>query len=138
MPQKSTLQSLLTNLTRQGEKTLAALQQEIAKREKELEALRTTESRWREAVGGRGGAVRPTPLARMQTPRRKRRLDWNMVLAGLPATFRPKEVQQKTGKPIEQVYAGLARWVKDKKVKKNPEGAYQKIVVSSPAQQKKG
>jgi hypothetical protein len=61
-----------------------------------------------------------------------------MVLAGLPATFRSREVQQKTGKPMEQVYSGLSRWVKDKKVKKSPDGTYQKITVSSPGQQKKG
>jgi len=138
MPQKNTLQSLLTNLSRQGAKALTAMQGEIAKREKELEALKATEARWREIVGGKVRAMSAAPLARMRTGRRKRRLDWNMILAGLPATFRSKEVQQKSGKPMEQVYAGLSRWVKDKKIKKSSDGSYQKSSVSSSGQQKRG
>ena len=139
MPQKNTLQSLLTNLSRQGAKALTAMQGEIAKREKELEALKATEARWREIVGGKVRAMSAAPLARMRTGRRKRRLDWNMILAGLPATFRSKEVQQKSGKPMEQVYAGLSRWVKDKKIKKSKNG-YRKVAAAGAArsQEKSG
>jgi hypothetical protein len=49
------------------------------------------------------------------------------VLAELTPTFTTKDVAQKTGKPMEQVYAGVSRWVKDKKVKKTKDG-YQRLV----------
>jgi len=66
--------------------------------------------------------------------RKRPRLDWDAVLARLPATFDAKEVKQRTGKPMEQVYAGVSRWVKDNKVRKHPQGGYQKVAFS--AQQK--
>ncbi len=138
MAQTRRLQPLLANLKRQGVKVLTALQQEVAKREKELTELKTTAARWKEVVGRQtrtAGAAAPSPT---RTRRRKRRLDWNFVLASLPASFNTKEVQQKTSKPMEQVYAGLSRWVKDKKVKKNPNGIYQKTSSPSSGQQKKG
>jgi hypothetical protein len=65
------------------------------------------------------------------------------VLAKLPASFNAKDVQRQTGKPIEQVYAGLSRWVKDKKAKRNSSGSYQKVAPAAAPQknappQKKG
>jgi hypothetical protein len=132
------LQPLLANLKRQGGKVLMALQREIATREKELSELKTTATRWREMVGGQlrmRGAAAPAPA---RAKRRRRRLDWNAVLAGLPAFFNTKDVQRQTGKPIEQVYAGLSRWVKDKKAKRNSSGSYQKISPAAAPPQKKG
>jgi hypothetical protein len=58
------------------------------------------------------------------------RLDWQVVLSELPETFVPKDVAQKTGKPMEQVYAGLSRWAKEKKVRKGKNG-YQKMTASA-------
>lgn len=81
------------------------------------------------------GAAAPT---RVRAKRKRRRLDWNAVLASLPASFNAKEVQRQTGKPIEQVYAGLSRWVKDKKAKRNSTGSYQKVSPAAALQQKKG
>jgi hypothetical protein len=37
-----------------------------------------------------------------------------------------KQVAEEIGKPIQQAYAGVARWVTDKKVKKGKDG-YQKV-----------
>jgi hypothetical protein len=138
MAQKRRLQPLLADLKRQGVKVLTALQQEIAKQEKDLTELKATAARWKEVVGGQTtmvGTAAPLPT---RTTRKKRRIDWHAVLAGLSASFTTKEVQQQTGKPMEQVYAGLSRWVKDKKIKKTSSGVYQKTFSPPSMQQKKG
>ncbi len=138
MAQKSGLQPLLTSLKRQGAKALAALRQEIAKQEKELEMLKIAEARWKDVVGEQTPVRNSAASPQMRADRKRRRLDWNVVLAGLSASFKARDVQQKTGKPMEQVYAGLSRWGKDKKVKKNLDGTYQKTAAVSTAQQRKG
>lgn len=137
MPQKNKLQSLLVNLRRQGTRTLVALQHEITKKEKELATLKATATQWRAAVEGRGGAGGFPALSQARARGQRRRLDWTAVLARLPTTFKARDVQQTTSKPMEQVYAGLSRWVKDKKVKKGSGGVYQKSAVASPTHQKK-
>ena len=53
------------------------------------------------------------------------RLDWSAVLKELPGKFTLKEVQEKTKKPMQHVYVGIARWMRDKKVRK-AEGGYEK------------
>ncbi|MBI3303578.1 MAG: hypothetical protein HYZ72_16060 [Deltaproteobacteria bacterium] len=136
MPQRSNvLQSILASLKQQSTKALASLHQEISTREKELAVLKKTEAQWRSVVGAQPKAA--TPAAAPSRPRAatKKRLNWDTILARLPATFTNKEVRQRTHKPMEQVYAGVSRWVKDNKVKRNPEGKYQKI--TPPAAQKK-
>lgn len=138
MAQKSGLQPLLTSLKRQGAKALAALRQEIAKRGEELEMLKIAEARWKDVVGEQTPVRDSAASPQMRAGRKRRRLDWNVVLAGLSASFKARDVQQKTGKPMEQVYAGLSRWGKDKKVKKNLDGTYQKTAAVSTAQQRKG
>ena|SRR5215510_8492084 len=138
MAQRRELQPLLTNLKRQGTKVLTVLQQEIAKREKALAELKTTAARWKEAVGGQTRIMGAATPSQIRGGRKKRRIDWSVALAGLPASFNAKDVQRQTGKPMEQVYAGVSRWVKDKKIKKNPNGIYQKLSLSAPPQQKKG
>lgn len=138
MAQKSGLQPLLTNLKRQGAKALAALRQEIAKREEELDMLKIAEARWKDVVGEQTPVRNSAASPQMRAGRKRRRLDWNVVLAGLSSSFKARDVQQKTGKPMEQVYAGLSRWGKDKKIKKNLDGTYQKIAAVFTAQQRKG
>jgi uncharacterized protein YhaN len=137
MPQKNKLQSLLVNLRRQGTRALAALQHEITKKEKELETLKATVTQWRAVMEGQGRAGGFTALSQVRAKGQRRRLDWTAVLAGLPTTFKARDVQQTTSKPMEQVYAGLSRWVKDKKVRKGSGGIYQKSAVASSTQQKK-
>jgi hypothetical protein len=140
MAQRRGLQPLLANLKRQGVKVLTALQQEIAKREKELADLKTTATRWGEMVGrGRRTSTTDTAQSPVRTGKKRRqRIDWNAVLADLPTAFDAKDVQRQTGKPIEQVYAGLSRWTKDKKVKRVANGSYQKASSAAPTQPKKG
>jgi hypothetical protein len=139
MAQRRELQPLLANLKRQGAKVLTALQQEITKREKTLTELKATAARWKEAVGGQTRMMGAAAPSQPRGGRKRRRIDWSVALAGLPASFNAKDVQRQTGKPIEQVYAGVSRWAKDKKIKKNPNGTYQKTsTVPLSAQQKRG
>jgi hypothetical protein len=116
MPQPVALRSLLTPLHRQVANTLAALEHEIARRETELADLKAALARWRQAANRRVG------LARRRAPRRPR-VDWTTLLQGLPARFTTKEVAAKTGKPLPQGYAGIWRWVKEKKVAKDKTGS---------------
>jgi hypothetical protein len=137
MPQKGGLQAVLTALRRQGVKALAALQREIANKEKELNLLKATEAQWRGLVGAQGKALTFAGTGKARAGALGLRLDWGEILAGLPTTFRTKDVQQKTGKPMEQVYSGVSRWRKDKLIRKNPDGSYQKLSVPAPSQPKK-
>ena len=138
MAQRRELQPLLANLKRQGAKVLTALQQEITKREKTLTELKATAARWKEAVGGQTRMMGAAAPSQPRGGRKRRRIDWSDALAGLPASFNAKDVQRETGKPMEQVYAGVSRWAKDKKIKKNPNGTYQKTSAVPPTQQKRG
>jgi hypothetical protein len=137
MPRKSRPQSLLASLKQQGAKALAALRQEITRREQELGVLKTEEERWKEVVGAQPRATTAASTSTQKPATTKRaRLDWDAVLSQLPATFTAQEVEQKTRKPMGQVYAGLSRWVEDRKVRKNPNGKYQKISAPLPSLQK--
>jgi len=138
MPQKGALQSVLTTRRRQGVKALTALQREIASKEKELNLLKATEAQWRGIVGAQAKTLTLVGAGRARMGKLGLRLDWSAVLAGLPATFRTKDVQQKTGKPMEQVYSGVSRWTKDKLIKKNTDGSYQKLSVPASSQPRKG
>src|SRR2546422_5756814 len=134
MPRTSEVQSLLTSIKQQTSKALASLQGEITKREQELAVLKAAEARWKDVIGEQPRAATLAASSQAPMTRKRPRLDWDAVLARLPATFDAKEVKQRTGKPMEQVYAGVSRWVKDNKVRKNPEGGYQKMVGTSSQQ----
>ena len=127
MSQSATPRAVLSVLKQQTTKALSSLQQEIVRRERELAMLKAEAARWMRALGtsGRraGGAIGSLQGRKGKRPR----LDWNAVLAELTPTFTAKDVAQKTGKPMEQVYAGVSRWVKDKKIKKTKDG-YQRLV----------
>jgi hypothetical protein len=118
--------SLLSTLKQQAKKALASLQKEITRRERELTALQEEVSRWKSVLSEqpRRGRVMTGPRGRRKS--RGTRLDWNIVLSKLPSSFSVKQVAEETGKPIQQAYAGVSRWVSDKKVKKGKDG-YQKI-----------
>ena len=119
MPRTKTSRSAFNVLKKQANKVLSSLRREIAQKEKELASLRQDAQRLDAVVSGRAVAAAGGGAPRM-------RLDWNLILKELPDTFTSKEVGQKSGKPMEQVYAGLNRWIKDRKVRKGKEG-YQKV-----------
>jgi hypothetical protein len=122
MAQSAASRTFLTDLRRRATKALASLRREITRRENELTVLREEANRWQNAIGRRASAVGGRGGARTAGAR----LDWKAVLAALPSSFTAKDVAQKSGKPMEQVYAGVSRWTKDKKVKKGKDG-YQKM-----------
>lgn len=124
MPRGATPQTVLSGLKQQASKALSSLQQEIARRERELTMLKAEAARWVRALGDSGRRARGTSFRGMR--REQSRIDWSQVLGELPANFTAKDIAQKTGKPMEQVYAGVSRWVKDKKIKKTKDG-YQKL-----------
>jgi len=128
MPRSAVSRAALSTLKKQATRVLASLRREIGQREKELTFLKQEAQRWQNAVSGRSSLGNGSAVRRGEKGRT--RLDWKAILSELPETFVPKDVAQKTGKPMEQVYAGLARWTKDKKVRKGKSG-YQKITPSS-------
>ena len=121
MARMKTSQTALGVLKRQASKVLTSLRREIAQKEKDLATLRQDVQRLQGIVNGKAVAASGAPRVR---------LDWNSVLKELPDTFSSKDVAAKSGKPMEQVYAGLNRWIKDRKVKKGKEG-YQKTSVAA-------
>lgn len=138
MPRRGAPQSFLSTLKRQATKAVVSLQQEITRRAKELAVLKEEAARWANIVGGQLHTAN-TAASRRRTRKKSARIDWNTVLAGLPPTFTARDVAQKTGKPMEQVYAGVSRWAKDKKIKKGKNG-YRKAAPAGTAraQEKSG
>lgn len=124
MPQSATRLPLVASFQRQAAKTLTALNKEIAHREQELAALKTEASRWQTVLHGpakeNGAAAARAPRKRARSKRR--RLDWNAIFQELPARFTSKDLAQKSGKPLGQVYALVSRWRKDKKVRQVKDG----------------
>ena len=119
MARTKTSRDAFNTLKKQAGKILTSLRREIGQKEKELSALKQDVQRLQLVVNGRAAAAVSGSPSRV-------RLDWNMILKELPDTFSSKEVSLKSGKPMEQVYAGLNRWIKDRKVRKGKEG-YQKV-----------
>jgi hypothetical protein len=137
MPQRATRLPVLANIEREAAKALAALQQEITWREKELATLKAEAARWQsllnESATGDGAAtVTPSRVRPSQRKRstKRRRLDWSVVLQELPPRFTSKDIVQKTGKPIRQIYAYVSRWIKGKRVRRVKDG-YQKVATAA-------
>jgi hypothetical protein len=137
MPQRATRLPLLANVEREAAKALAALHQEITMREKELATLKTEAARWQSALQASAtgdGAAAVTP-SRVRPSKRKlsgkqSRLDWSAILKELPSRFTTKDLAQKSGKPIRQVYTYVSRWMKEKKVRRVKAG-YQKVATAA-------
>src|SRR5262249_38746781 len=128
MPQRTSRLPVLATFHRDAGKALATLQKEITQREQELTALKTEASRWQsllqEPAGQDGAAAARAPRKRARSKRR--RLDWNAIFKELPARFTSKDLAQKSGKPLAQIYALVSRWGKEKKVRRVKDG-YQKV-----------
>ena len=117
-------------LRQQAAKALAALEKEIAKQEQALAGLKAEAARWKSLLGGQSKGASAAAPRRARKP--KRQVNWSAVLAGLPRTFTAREVANKAGKPIAQVYVRVGRWMKDKKVRKGKDG-YQKVSALTPS-----
>ncbi len=126
MPQRTTCHLLLTSLQREASRALAALRTEIAQRERELAALKAEATRWQSVLQGPAKGVGLVVTPPRMSPSKRPRLDWSAILKELPSRFTTKDVAQKTGKPIAQVYTHLSGWMKEKKVRRVKDG-YQKV-----------
>jgi hypothetical protein len=126
MPQGLTRLPLLTRLQRQTTVALVAVTNEIQQREQELATLKAEAARWQSLLRTPAGGNGPSAPARRRRSAKRRRLDWTAILKGLPPRFTTKDIAQKTGKPLAQVYASVSRWVKEKKVRRGKDG-YEKV-----------
>jgi hypothetical protein len=134
-------QDLFGSVRRQAQRVLAALANEIRKREIDLERLRAQANLWRHAIGGGGARRGPGRPARGMAPARRargaarrrggaRRVDWTEVLASVPDKFGVADVLKHPGaraKGRPQVYPALSRWMDAKKIKNIGKGKYQKL-----------
>ena len=126
MPQRTTRHPLLATLTQQATKALAALRKEITQREQELAVLKAEATRWQRVIQEPARRVSPAVTPPQVPPPKGSRLDWSVVLKGLPTRFTAQDVAQEAGKPLGHVYVYMSRWMKDKKVRKVA-GGYQKV-----------
>jgi hypothetical protein len=131
MPRKTTPDSIVTTLKRQAAQAVVVLQQEITRRAKELDALKEEATQWLNISGPPASSRKAAPAQR-HGKQKGRRLDWNALLVEMPPTFTAKDVAQRTGKPLQQVYAAASRWFKDKKIKKTKDG-YRKTAAGNAA-----
>lgn len=125
MPQRTLHHPLLTSLRREATKALATLRQEITQREQELSTLKAEATRWQRVLRPPARGVGPAVIPQVLLPKRPQ-LDWGAILKKLPTRFMTKDVAQEAGKPIDQVYVHLSRWMKDKKVRRVKDG-YEKV-----------
>jgi hypothetical protein len=126
MPQRAARLPLLINLQRQSSTVLAAVTKEIQQREQELAALKAEAARWQSVLREPADGKESTASAPRRRSAKRRRLDWNAVLQGLPTRFTTKDLAQKTGKPIAHAYTSVSRWMKEKKVRRGKDG-YEKM-----------
>jgi len=126
MPQNAPVLPLLTALNQRVAKALASLRKEIAQREAELVRLKAEAERWKSLTREPARGIRVPAVPSRVPAVTGTRLDWSALLKELPARFTSKEVAQKAGKPLQQVYIGVVRWIKDKKIRKVKDG-YQKV-----------
>jgi hypothetical protein len=92
MPRKASLRSLLAPFYHQTANKVAALRQEIARREKELVVLKVEMARWRQVANHQNDVTKIRAA-------KSTRIDWTALLQGLPARFTTKDVAAKTAKP---------------------------------------
>jgi len=119
------MEQLIDTLRQQATKTLASLQEEIAKREQELADLKAEAERWQSMLGEKPKAATLSPAPRPAQAAPQPRLDWNAILKELPATFTAKDVAEQSNKPLQSVYTRVFYWVRTGKVTKTKSG-YQK------------
>lgn len=108
-------------------KALRLLKLQIAKRERELAALKAEYAQGAEFLKGRlkAGSA-PT---RRRPRRRARQINWKQVFASLPGHFTLETLTRHpvAGKrPKAHLYAIVSRWKKEKLLTADPSGGYRK------------
>ena len=109
----------VVSLKKQAARILAGLEKEIAKKEKEIVALREEADICVQILG------KQTPKASTKGASRKR-IDWTEVLGSLPDRFNAKDVIAKINKPPAAVYTQLYQMTKAGRLNRTKDG-YEKV-----------
>jgi hypothetical protein len=108
-------------------KAIVGLRKEISKKSSELTALRKTLTKYQkvhDVLNGDSSGARSKANGRL----RWKRLDWNSVLKRLPSSFALGNViNLAQAKSKTSVHRMLAKWVKQRQVKRVERGKYQKL-----------
>ncbi len=114
-------------IRREVQKVLRRLKNQIARREKELTALKAEFAKGAQLLQKRlrGGSAAP----RRRPRRRARPIDWKLVFRSIPARFTLNTLVRHpvAGKrPKSHLYAILSRWKKEGLLAKDSSGGYRK------------
>jgi hypothetical protein len=108
-------------------KTIVDLRREIFKKSSELGTLRKELARYQKVQGilsSQSGAARTKANRRV----RRKPVDWNSVLKQLPGSFAVRTVANLAKvKSRNYMHRVLAKWVRQRKVKRLKPGQYQKL-----------
>jgi hypothetical protein len=108
-------------------KTIAGLKRKISEKSSELASLRKELARYQKVQGllnGRSRAVRTKGNRQI----RRKPVDWNAVLKQLPGSFAVGNVANLAKiKSRNYMHRVLAKWIKQRKVKRVEPGKYQKL-----------
>jgi len=108
-------------------KAVVDLRREISKKTSDLASLTSELARYQKVQGILNNQSRTTRIKANRKVRRKQ-VDWNSVLKRLPGSFGVGDVVN-LAKVKSRTYAHvvLAKWVKQRKVKRLQPGQYQKL-----------
>ena len=108
-------------------KAVVDLRREISKKTSDLASLNSKLARYQKVQGilnSQSGATRTKANGKV----RRKRVDWNSVLKQLPGSFGVRDVGSLARvKSRNYTHLVLAKWVKQRKVKRLQPGQYQKL-----------
>ena len=109
-------------------RTIVGLRKEISKKSSELTALRKTLAKYQKVHDVLNNSVSSRARSKANGRVLRKRVDWNSVFKRLPNSFSRLTVSNlaKT-KSATSVHRMLAKWVKQRQVKRVEHGKYQKL-----------
>jgi hypothetical protein len=108
-------------------KAIVHLRREITKKNSELTSLREDLARYQKAHDVLNGHS-AGPRSKAKRTVRRKRVDWNSVLKRLPSSFAVGNISNLTKrKATTYVHRMLAKWVKQRKIKRVDRGKYEKL-----------
>ena len=117
----------VVSLKKQAARILAGLEKEIAKKEKEIAALREEADICVSILGkGPPKASTKSESKRESNSESRKRIDWAEVLGSLPERFNAKDVIAKINKPPAAVYTQLYQMTKTGRLNRTKDG-YEKV-----------
>ena len=124
-------------IRREVSKVLRRLKDQIARRERELTALKAEYTKGADLLRKR---LKGGPATATRRPRRRaRQINWKKVFSSLPARFTLKTLARHAvaGKrPKPHLYAVLSRWKKEGLLAKDSGGGYRKVTTRPPRKRK--